>query len=152
MARCETDANWQNAGRHSGGLGITVDDWKNWGGLTFAPTPAEATQAQQIEVANRISTLGWTKADGTTVKPIGFSLWRCVVAIGLPPTTPPNTYTPESVLAQTFHPGERGEVVRDLELILGVSRDGIYSKRLRKQHLAYLKQHDLPEALAGSAP
>lgn len=152
MARCETDANWQNAGRHSGGLGITVDDWKNWGGLSFAPTPAEATQAQQIEVANRISTLGWTKEDGTTIKPIGFTIWRCVAAIGLPPTTPPNTYTPESVLAQTFHPGERGEVVRDLELILGVSRDGIYSKRLRKLHLAYLKQHDLPEALAGSAP
>jgi peptidoglycan/LPS O-acetylase OafA/YrhL len=151
MARCETDANWQNTGRHSGGLGITVGDWKNWGGLTFAPTPAQAKQAQQIEVANRISTLGWTKADGTTVKPIGFTLWRCVAAIGLPPTTPPNTFTPDSVIAQTFHPGERGEVVRDLELILGVSRDGIYNERLRKQHLAYLKQHRLPEALAGSA-
>lgn len=152
MARCETDANWQNTGRHSGGLGITVDDWKNWGGTIFAPTPAEATQAQQIEIANRISTVGWTKADGTAVKPIGFTLWRCVAAIGLPPTRPPNTYTPESVLAQTFHPGERGEVVRDLELILGVYRDGIYNKGLSKHHLAYLKQHHLSEALAGSAP
>lgn len=152
MARCETDANWKNTGRYSGGLGISADEWKAWGGQTFAPTPAQATPAQQIEVANRISTQGWTQADGTTVKPIGFTIWRCVAAIGLPPTNVANTYTTQSVLAQTFHAGERGEVVRDLQLILGVSRDGIYSKRLRKTYLAYLQQHHLPEALAGSDP
>ncbi|WP_266171645.1 acyltransferase family protein [Dyella subtropica] len=152
MALCETDANWQNAGRHSGGLGISVADWTTWGGVEFAPTPAEATPAQQIEVANRMSTQGWTQADGTTVKPIGFTTWRCVAALGRPPTTSAYTYTPQSVIAQSFHLGERGEVVRDLQLILGASRDGIYTKALRKKHLAYLKHNDLPETLAGSEP
>jgi len=152
LAQCETDANWRNAGRHSGGLGISIEDWKTWGGAEFAPTPAEATPAQQIDVANRIATEGWTKADGVTVKPAGFARWRCVVALGRPHSTSPNIYTQESVIAQTFHLGERGDVVRDLQLILGETPDGIYSKKLRKKHLAYLKQNGLAEELAGSDP
>jgi peptidoglycan/LPS O-acetylase OafA/YrhL len=150
MARCETDANWQNGGRHSGGLGMSVDDWKTWGGDQFAPTPAEATPAQQIEVANRISTQGWTNEAGDVVKPIGFVRWRCVAALGRPHSASPNTYTRESVLAQTFHLGERGDVVRDLQLILNETPDGIYTMKLRKKHLAYLKQNGLPENLAGT--
>lgn len=150
MARCETDANWQNGGRHSGGLGMSVDDWKTWGGDQFAPTPAEATPAQQIEVANRVSTQGWTNDTGDTVKPIGFVRWRCVAALGRPHSASPNTYTRDSVLAQTFHLGERGDVVRDLQLILTETPDGIYTMKLRKKHLAYLKQNGLPENLAGT--
>ncbi|MDR3447910.1 MULTISPECIES: acyltransferase family protein [unclassified Dyella] len=150
MARCETDANWQNGGRHSGGLGMSVDDWKTWGGNQFAPTPAEATPAQQIEVANRISTQGWTNDTGDIVKPIGFVRWRCVAALGRPHSASPNTYTRDSVLAQTFHLGERGDVVRDLQLILTETPDGIYTMKLRKKHLAYLKQNGLPENLAGT--
>jgi hypothetical protein len=84
------------------------------------------------------------------VKPIGFAGWRCVSAVGHPPASSPYTYTPESVIAQTFHLGERGDVVRDLELTLGLSRDGIYDKRVRKRHLAYLKEKGLSETLAGS--
>lgn len=150
MARCETDSNWQKPGRWSGGLGITVADWTTWGGQAFAATPAEATPAQQIAIANRISVQGWTREDGSTVKPIGFTTWRCVAALGHPSTKSDYTYTPQSVIGQSFHMGERGEVVRDLQRILGVPRDGIYSKRLRKKHLAYLKQHGLPDTLAGS--
>ncbi len=150
MALCETDANWKNAGRHSGGLGISVDDWKTWGGDEFAATPAEATPEQQIEIANRMSTQGWTNAAGTLVKPIGFVRWRCVAALGRPHSATPNTYTRESVLAQTFHLGERGDVVRDLQLILGENPDGIYTMKLRKKHLVYLKQNGLPETLAGT--
>lgn len=150
LALCETDANWKNNGRHSGGLGISVDDWKTWGGDEFAPTPAEATPEQQIEVANRLSTQGWTNAQGDDVKPIGFSRWRCVVALGRPHSASPYIYTRESVLAQTFHLGERGDVVRDLQLILGESGDGVYTKKLRKKHIAYLQQNGLPENLAGT--
>ncbi|RUL72229.1 acyltransferase family protein [Dyella choica] len=150
MALCETDANWRNAGRHSGGLDITLEDWANWGGTQFAPTPAEATPEQQIEVANRISTQGWTNQQGVLVKPVGFSRWRCVAALGHPHSTSPYTYTPESVIAQAFHLGERGDVVRDLQRMLGESPDGVYSRKLHKKHLAYLKQHGLDESLAGA--
>lgn len=152
MALCETDASWHHQGRHAGGLNISLDDWQAWGGTAFAPTPADATQEQQIEVANRISTQGWTNDDGTTVKPIGFVRWRCVAALGRPRSASPNTYTKDSVLAQTFHLGERGDVVRDLQLILGDAPDGVYTRKLRKKHLAYLKQNGLAENLAGSDP
>jgi len=150
LALCETDANWKNSGRHSGGLGISTDDWKTWGGSEFAQTPAEATPEQQIEVANRMSTQGWKNAQGDDVKPIGFSRWRCVVALGRPHSASPNTYTRESVLAQTFHLGERGDVVKDLQLILGESGDGVYTKKLRKKYLAYLQQNGLSQDLAGT--
>ncbi len=152
LASCETDANWQNPGRHSGGLGITPENWKTWGGTLFAPQPAAASTAQQIEVANRISTQGWKPANGSFVKPIGFAVWRCVAALGRPPTASDRTYTPESVIAQSFHLGERGDVVRDLQLTLGVPRDGLYTKGLRKKHLAYLKKNSLPETRAGTFP
>lgn len=150
MALCETGANWRNKDHSSGGLDIAVDDWKAWGGAGFAPTPAEATPAQQIEVANRISTQGWANPQGEVVKPVGFARWRCVAALGRPHSGSLYTYTRESVLAQTFHLGERGEVVRDLERILGDAPDGIYSKRLHRKHLAYLKKNRLPESLAGT--
>ncbi|MFK2875594.1 acyltransferase family protein [Rhodanobacter hydrolyticus] len=149
MALCETDANWKNNGHRSGGLGISEDDWKTWGGDEFAPTPAEATPAQQIEVANRISTQGWANPQGEVIKPVGFVRWRCVAALGRPHSSSPNTYTRESVLSQTFHLGERGEVVRDLQRILGDAPDGIYSRKLHRKHLIYLKQNGLPGSLAG---
>ncbi|GLQ89622.1 acyltransferase family protein [Dyella flagellata] len=152
MALCESDANWTHAGRHSGGLGITLEDWTSWGGTDFAPTPGEAKPEQQIEVANRISTQGWTSPAGVLVKPVGFDRWRCVAALGHPPSTSPYTYTPESVIAQSFHLGERGEVVRDLQRLLGETTDGVYSRKLRKKHFAYLKQHGLDETLAASEP
>jgi Transglycosylase-like domain len=151
MARCETGSNWQNGGHYSGGLGIFLGTWKAWGGTEFAPTPAEATQEQQIEVANRVSTQGWTRPDGKRVAPVGFSGWRCLSTVGHPPASSRYTYTPESVEAQTFHLGERGDVVRDLELMLGLPRDGIYGKRVRLKHLVYLREKGLPETLAGSS-
>lgn len=150
MALCETDANWHNRGRHAGGLGITAEDWARWGGTQFAPTPAAATPAQQIEVANRIATQGWTDQLGVAVKPVGYGRWRCVAALGRPPSSSLYVYTPESVISQTFHLGERGDVVQDLQRMLGEPTDGIYSRRLRKKHLAFLKQHGLDPALAGS--
>ncbi len=154
MALCETDANWHNPGAQSGGLAIAQDDWKAWGGLDLAKTPAEATPAQQIEVANRISTAGWTPPDGAEVKPVGFGRWRCVAALPPPAAHPDDdatpVYTPESVIAQSFHLGERGQVVSDLQILLGAPRDGIYSKATHKRHVAYLKTNGLPEDRAGA--
>jgi len=153
MALCETDANWQNPGEHSGGLALSLEDWKTWGGLEMAKTPAEATQAQQVEVANRISTQGWLQPDGTQVKPIGFVRWRCVAALPPPAAHPGDdttpVYTPDSVIAQSFHLGERGQVVSDLQILLGAPHDGIYSKATHSRHLAYLKKNRLPEDRAG---
>ena len=154
MALCETDANWHNSGAQSGGLAIAQDDWKTWGGTDLAKTPAEATPAQQIEVANRISTQGWTPPDGAQVKPIGFVRWRCVAALPPPAVHPGDdttpVYTPESVIAQSFHLGERGQVVSDLQILLGAPHDGIYSRATHKRHVAYLKKNGLPEDRAGA--
>jgi len=150
MAKCETGANWSNGGEYAGGLGIYIGSWKAWGGTEFAPTPAAATPEQQITVANRIATEGWTRPDGTVQKPVGFSGWGCLSKVGNPPSEGPYTFTPESVLAQQFHLGERGEVVRDLELLLGVPRDGIYGRHTRKLHLALLKSKGLPLELAAA--
>ncbi|HEY9130868.1 MAG TPA: acyltransferase family protein [Dyella sp.] len=150
LAHCETDTNWQQPGRRSGGLGIVQEDWIAWGGTAFAPIPAQASPAQQIDVANRISTQGWTSTNGDFVRPVGFTRWRCVAAVGYPPSNAPYMYTRESVLLQDFHLGERGAVVRDLQRILGVTPDGIYNKKTRKKHLAYLRQNELPESRAGT--
>ncbi|MBS0457863.1 MAG: acyltransferase family protein [Proteobacteria bacterium] len=155
MAQCESDTVWTRPGPRSGGLAITLADWLRYGGFTFARTPGEATPAQQIEIANRISTQGWKLADGVVVAPEGFAGWRCVAALP-PPRTKTDagsatTFTSQSVLAQSFHLGERGEVVRDLQLIIGTPRDGIYSKATRKKHLAYLQENHLPIERAGTA-
>jgi hypothetical protein len=58
-------------------------------------------------------------------------------------------FTPESVLAQSFHLGERGAVVRDLQILLGTAHDGIYSNATRRRHLAYLKLKGLSDDRAG---
>lgn len=153
LARCETDSDWQG-GQASGGLDITPELWSAWGGTQFAPTAAEATPAQQIEVANRLSTQGWQRPDGGFDPPVGFSRWRCIVAHHPPRARGPDglalTYTAQSVLAQSFRAGQRGEVVRDLQTILGVHADGIYDRGTRRKHLSYLQEHALPEELAGS--
>ena len=153
LARCETDSDWQG-GEGAGGLDIPPETWRAWGGSAFAATAAEAAPAQQIEVANRIATEGWVQADGVTIPAVGFSRWRCVVAH--PPPRGPGagglrlTYTAESVIAQSFSDGQRGEVVRDLQTILGLRAHGIYDRATRRKHLDYLRQHSLPERLAGS--
>jgi peptidoglycan/LPS O-acetylase OafA/YrhL len=144
LARCETGGDWTGS---AGGLGLDAATWGKWGGTAFAPTPALATPAQQIAVANRISTGGWH--DGA-LKPAGFTAWRCARTIRPPESKQAMTFTPESVIAQNFHLGERGDVVRDLQSMLGLKRDGIYGGHVRKKHLAFLKAYGLPEALAGT--
>jgi peptidoglycan/LPS O-acetylase OafA/YrhL len=93
IAQCETKSDWHDETRLLGGLNIGLGAWMAWGGGAFAPTPSQATPAQQVDVANRISTQGWTNAHGDFVKPIGFDHWECVTTLGLPRSTPASPFT-----------------------------------------------------------
>jgi hypothetical protein len=149
MADCETGSNWQDAGEYSGGLGIYIGTWKAFGGLEFAPRPAEATPEQQIIVANRIATNGWTRPDGKVVKAVGFSGWGCLRVVGRPELL---LFTPESILAQAFHWKQRGQVVKDLQAILGLPRDGEYGRTTSELHIKLLEERGLPLTLAARPP
>lgn len=156
LAQCETDSQWHTDGALSGGLAIRLRDWQRWGGLAFAKTPAQADPAQQIEVANRISTQGWIGPDGVKIEPVGFAGWRCVAAMPPPRSHVAGsldlTYTRDSVIAQNFHLDERGVVVSDLQAIIGTKRDGIYSRATQKKYLAWLANNQLPLDRAGPLP
>jgi hypothetical protein len=55
VAMCEEGGDWSADGpRFSGGLGITRSNWDAYGGLAFASEGAEATEDQQIQIAERI--------------------------------------------------------------------------------------------------
>ncbi|MBS0472495.1 MAG: acyltransferase family protein [Proteobacteria bacterium] len=142
VAWCASRGAW-NGRKAGGGLGISAANWAAYGGLAFAPVPNRATAEQQIEIANRISTQGWTLADGTAVAAAGFASFPCA---GHKPEL--LNFTPQSVLAQSFHWLERGQVVRDLQLVLGLPRDGIYSRHTAQRHLALLQERGLPTDLA----
>lgn len=90
VAQCETEGDWKNAGRWSGGLGIYVDTWVGYGGLQFAPSPPQATREEQIVIANRISMFGfqtrnlfmtWEDRENNRPffrPPVGFNGWGCI--------------------------------------------------------------------------
>lgn len=82
VAECETDATWsENTGALLyGGLHISLDEWKKYGGLEFAERPDLASRNQQITVAQKILadqgvgawpacglTTGLTKENGAAV-------------------------------------------------------------------------------------
>ncbi len=55
VAMCEEGGNWESDGSSfSGGLGISRANWDAYGGLQYAPEGAEATEDEQIMVAERI--------------------------------------------------------------------------------------------------
>ncbi len=149
MAKCETGANWQNGGRYSGGLGIWAGSWKAWGGAEFASDASAATPEQQIIVANRISTQGWTRPNGSQQAPVGFSGWGCVHRIGPPVLL---QFTPASVLDQQFHWQQHGEVVRELQVMMGQRGDGNYGWRTSVAHRELLRARGLSPDLAASPP
>jgi hypothetical protein len=149
MARCETGNNWQNGGEYAGGLGIYVGTWGQWGGREFAPTPDQATPAEQIIVANRVSTQGWMRSDGRFERPVGFSGWGCLKTIGRPRLM---MFTTESLLSQRFRWQQRGQAVRDLQAVLGVPIDGIYQGATTIRHRDILVQRGLPIERSASAP
>lgn len=82
VAICESSkdgytADWRDKGRWSGGLGIYIGTWVRWGGRQFAPTPWQATKAEQIVVANRIAVLGFHFFTYSK-QPVGFNGWGCI--------------------------------------------------------------------------
>lgn len=85
MARCETGGDWGMTGsRYSGGVGFYNGTWDAWGGREFAPLAGQATREEQIVVANRIATQGWTRPGGGYVAPVGYSGWGCTSSVGYP--------------------------------------------------------------------
>jgi Transglycosylase-like domain len=55
VAMCEEGGNWAaDGGRFSGGLGISRTNWIAYGGGEYASSGAQATEDQQIMVAERI--------------------------------------------------------------------------------------------------
>jgi len=62
IAQCESGGNWSiNSGNgFSGGLQFHPGTWRAMGGTAYAPTAAQATKAQQIEIAERtLAAQGW---------------------------------------------------------------------------------------------
>ena len=88
LAYCETKQDWSNRGQYAGGLGIYRGTWNAWGGKEFAPRPDLATIAEQIIVANRISTQGWVRPDGTFSEPVWFTGWGALPCVGRPRLVP----------------------------------------------------------------
>lgn len=60
VADCESGGSWSadEGNGFYGGLQLTLADWEAHGGLSYAPTPAEASRSQQIAVAETILTSG----------------------------------------------------------------------------------------------
>lgn len=72
IANCETGGNWAFYGpTYAGGLGIYVGTWRGFGGSEFASSPAYASRAQQITVAERIRVRH------------GYRAWGCGKTLGL---------------------------------------------------------------------
>ena len=91
VAGAESSGRWSdnNSGNNStssgaprGGLQITDGTWAAFGGKEFAPTAAQATKEQQIEVANRIAFTGW---QGTP--PQGLGAWQTITEGKVPGIT-----------------------------------------------------------------
>ncbi len=144
IARCESGGNWRDGGTWSGGLGIAQTTWAGWGGKEFADSARLATPEQQIIVANRISTQGWTKPDGRYVAPVGFSGWGCLRSVGRPSLV---RLDPEVLLRQRFAPRDDRRKVIELQAILDLPRHGRYDDRTRHAHLLALRALKLPETL-----
>lgn len=164
LAVCETNSNWKNGGKWAGGLGIYQGTWENWGGTEFAPSPDEATKAEQIIVAHRISTQGyktirhrdpeWAKRKGVPVsyvweKPaVGFGGWGCYKSksTGKYRMAKPKLYyydKPRLVPLANFTFGEKSALVKDLQTWLRITVDGEYGPKTRRAHLRYLKKRGL---------
>ena len=62
------------------------------------------------------------------------------------------TFVPASVIAQPFRWRQRGELVRDLQAILGLPRDGVYGRQTWETHVRHLEARQLPRTLAPATP
>ena len=158
LAYCETGSDWTNGGNWAGGLGIARSTWSRFGGKEFASTPDKATKDEQIIVADRISTQGytgtitrdpeWAKVHGVPQKetyvqePVGFTGWGALPCAGGKPKT--FHYNPADIPVVQYLWNQRGLIVKDLQNLVGVTADGHYGLKTREAHVRYLKAHKLP--------
>jgi peptidoglycan/LPS O-acetylase OafA/YrhL len=149
LATCETGGDWTHKGSSSGGLAIRGRAWRSFGGAEFAKTAGEATREQQITVANRISTQGYSPAHGRSAVPVGFAGWNCVRTVGRPLLV---VHTPESILAQVYQWGQASGTVEELQAVLDVPRSGRYDLHTWRAHLKVLASHEFPRNLAPDSP
>lgn len=151
MAKCETNSNWKDHGKWSGGLGIYTRTWIGFGGLEFANKPEFATIEQQIIIANRISTQGYQTTNVfLTLKdklenrphfrnPVGFNGWGCMKNVGKPILF---TKPPYKIFFKKYKLNERSNQVRRLQEIIGMTYiDGRYGSLTRKAHRKYLREN-----------
>ena len=75
VAYCESTWRWQHRGTFHGGVQFTAQTWRAYGGEEFAPYAFQALAEQQIAVGERLAFYGWTRPDGTHVKPQGPGAW-----------------------------------------------------------------------------
>ena len=72
LAQCETGGNWSHptvSGGFSGGLMFHSATWNASGGQAYAPTAAQATREQQIDIAQRVlASSGWGAWPGCSRK------------------------------------------------------------------------------------
>lgn len=89
VAKCQSNGNWFN--KSGGGLSITSVEWQKFGGSDFAERPHQASKAEQIIVANRISVVGYSekldvlsmnvkpkKKTYRFITPAGFNTFPCI--------------------------------------------------------------------------
>lgn len=131
IARCQTGARWQRAGAFAGGLGLDAATWRRYGGTAYGPTADRATRRQQIDVANRLASLGHSAPNGQRHPAVGFGRWQCVRHVPEPLW---RVFEPEALLAHGFLPGQQGRAVRELQRLLGVPADGFYNDRTARAH------------------
>ena len=80
VAYCESTWRWNinNGNGFHGGVQFHPNTWSAYGGGEYAANAWQATPEQQISVAERVAFQGWTRADGSYVRPQGPGAWpRC---------------------------------------------------------------------------
>jgi len=137
MARCETNTRWHRDTKWGGGLGIYLKTWKVFGGLEFAPRAGLASRLDQIEVANRIATLGYTSPSGYHYKPIGYHAWGCALRL-----TPPTLiwHRTEALLAEAVGNALTADHAVELRAALGVAETDDVMARAQAVYERYQRQ------------
>jgi hypothetical protein len=160
LAWCETHGDWKNGGNWAGGLGIAQSTWYGYGGHEFAKSPHLATKAEQIVVANRISTQGylqitvrdadWARRQGVPSRyefyryPVGFGGWGALPCTNQKKPKLFHYDNFKQVAKVPYRLNENNIMVRDLQTLLNVRVDGDYGLKTRAAHIRFLKKRGIP--------
>lgn len=95
VAACESSGNWAvHTGMYEGGLQFLPSTWVAYGGTQYAPHAYQATQGQQITVANKV-----LAAQGPQAWPVCFTR-----GAGRTPITVPSSLPHEPSVPLARHP------------------------------------------------